>query len=267
MESIYKQVSGLENEGKGGVLCTIIHSRGSTPRHAGSKMLIFPDGKISGSIGGGEIENRVIQEALSAYLDGKTRKLEYNMVNPAAGDPGICGGTVEVFVEPILPKPTLLIIGGGHVGRVTASLAKWLGFRVAVSDDRPEFCNKECIPDANEYYPFPMQELADKLEITPHTYIVVTTRGSNVDIEGMAPILDSPARYIGVIGSKRRWLTTRKGLLDKGVSEEKLAQVYSPMGLELAAETPEEIAISILAEVIMVRNGGTGNAMKFQAPK
>lgn len=264
MENIYQRAAQLETEGKGGVLCTIISSKGSTPRHAGSKMLVFPDGTFIGSVGGGEIENRVLQEAKAAYLDGRTRKLVYNMVNPAEGDPGICGGTVEVYVEPILPKPILVIIGGGHVGKVTASLGKWLGFRVVVSDDRPEFCNKEFIPDADEFYICPMAELVQKMEITPHTYIVLTTRGSDVDVEGLAPLLDSPTRYIGVIGSKRRWLTTCKGLLEKGVSKEKLDQVHSPIGLELGAETPEEIAVSILAEIIMVRNGGTGSAMKMK---
>jgi xanthine dehydrogenase accessory factor len=173
-------------------------------------MLVFPDGKSTGSVGGGEIESRVIQEALDAYLDGKPCTIDYKMVDPEAGDPGICGGSVEVYIEPILPKPVLLIIGGGHVGKVTASLAKWLGFRVVVSDDRSEFCSRQFVPDADEFYPVLMQELPEKFEITPHTYIVVTTRGSNIDIEGMAPILECPARYIGVIGSKRRWLATRK---------------------------------------------------------
>lgn len=262
MKSIYQQISELEREGKGGVLCTIVHSRGSTPRHAGSKMLVFPDGTITGTVGGGEIENRVIREALEAYLDGRTRRLEYNMVDPSSGDPGICGGTVEVYVEPILPKPLLVVIGGGHVGKVMASLAKWVGFRVAVSDDRPEFCTSEFIPDADEFYPLEMKNLAKALEITPHTFLVLTTRGSDVDVAGMASLLESPARYIGVIGSKRRWLTTRKGLLEQGVAAEKIDRVHSPIGLELAAETPEEIAVSIMAEIIMVRNGGTGKAMK-----
>lgn len=265
--SIYRKISALEAEGKGGILCTIVQSKGSTPRHAGSKMLVFPDGSFVGSVGGGEIESRVILEAQAAYLDGKTRKLEYNMVDPSVGDPGICGGTVEVFVEPILPKPTLLIIGGGHVGKVTASLAKWLGFRVVVSDDRIEFCNKEFIPDADEFLPIPMAEIPDQLEVNPHTYIVLTTRGSNVDVEGLSPLLLTNARYIGVIGSKRRWITTRKGLMEKGVTEESLNRVYSPIGLELAAETPEEIAVSIMAEVIMIRNGGTGRVMKFNTGK
>jgi xanthine dehydrogenase accessory factor len=264
MVSIYQQVSELEQKGQGGVLCTIIQSRGSTPRHAGSKMLVFPNGTFVGSVGGGEIESRVISEALAAYIDGVTRKLEYNMIDPSAGDPGVCGGTVEVYVEPILPKPRLVIIGCGHVGKVTANLAKWLGFKVAVSDDRPEYCNQEFIPEADEFYPVKMEDLPNAMEITPHTYIVITTRGSNVDVDGMAPLFESTAKYIGVIGSKRRWVTTRKGLLDKGVSEEKLNRVFSPIGLELGAETPEEIAVSIMAEVIMVRNGGTGNIMRMK---
>lgn len=226
-------------------------------------MLVREDGSFIGSVGGGEVENRVRNEALASIEDGKVRRLKYSMVDPKAGDPGVCGGTLEVYVEPILPKPLLVVIGGGHVGKAIVTLAKFLDFRVAVSDDRPEFCTPEMTPDADEYYCVPMAQLPEKLKITPHTYLVLTTRGSNIDIEGMAPLLDSPARYIGVIGSKRRWITTRKALMAQGYPESRLNQVHSPIGLELKAETPEEIAVSIMAEIIMVRNGGTGVKMKM----
>jgi xanthine dehydrogenase accessory factor len=262
MESIYQILAELEQKGEGGVLCTIIRSRGSTPRHTGSKMLVFADGHFTGTVGGGEIENRVIQEAAAAYQDGRPRLLSYNMVNPQAGDPGVCGGTVEIYVEPVLPQPTLLIIGGGHVGKAVAHLAKWLNFRVLISDDRVEFCTPEFNPDADAYYPVSMADLAKQVRITPQTYIVLTTRGVSVDIQGLPALLDSPAAYIGVIGSIRRWMTTQKSLLESGISEEKLRRVVSPIGLELNAETPEEIAVSILAEIIMLRNGGSGNRMQ-----
>jgi len=244
-------------------LCTIIESNGSTPRHEGSKMLIYEDGRFIGSVGGGEVENRVIAEAKEAMLDGKTRRLSYNMVDPQQGDPGVCGGTVEVYIEPILPQPTLVVVGGGHVGKAVAHLAKWLGFRVAVNDDRPEFCTPEANPDADEFYPVPMSELPAHLKINSQTYLVLTTRGMLVDVPGLPPLLDTRAAYIGLIGSRRRWTMTRKALLEAGVPEEKLNRVNSPIGLELNAETPEEIAVSILAEIIALRNGGTGKRMKM----
>ena len=150
------------------------------------------------------------------------------------------------------------------MGKAVAHLARWTGFRVAVADDRPEFCTPEANPDAQAFYPLPMVALPQALNITSQTYIVLTTRGTDVDIVGLPGLLDTKAAYIGVIGSRRRWTMTRKALLAAGVAEEKLSRVHSPIGLELNAETPEEIAVSILAEIIKIRNGGSGLSMKME---
>jgi len=259
---LYQALAELETKGGRAALCTVIASSGSTPRHVGSKMLVYPDGRILGSVGGGELENRVIQAALQALQDGKTRRLEYSMAAPEQGDVGVCGGQVEVFVEPILPPATLVVIGGGHVGKAVAHLAKWLGFRVAVSDDRTEFCTPEANPDADAFYPIPMEELPKQLEITPQTYLVLTTRGTDVDSTGLPALLETPASYIGVIGSRRRWAITVKALQAQGVPEGSIARVRSPIGLGIGAETPEEIAVSILAEILMLRGEGSGKPMK-----
>ena len=201
-------------------------------------------------------------DILGASLkDGAPRMLPYSMVDPQRGDPGVCGGQLEVFVEPILPSALLLLIGGGHVGKAVAHLAHWLGFRVAVSDDRPAFCTPEAIPDADVYYPISLAELPGQMEINSWTYIVLTTRGSDVDVEGLPALLEMPAAYIGVIGSRRRWEMTRKQLINSGVDEQALKRVHSPIGLELNAETPEEIAVSIMAEILMLRDGGDGQQM------
>ncbi len=259
--SIYRALADLELHNQAGALCTIVRSRGSTPRHTGSKMLVYWDGSFIGTVGGGELENRVIREAKEALRDAAPRTLEYSMTDPARGDPGVCGGQVEVFVEPILPRPTLVVIGSGHVGKAVAHLAHWLDFRVVVSDDRPDFCTPEAVPGGDAYIMSSMAELPSQMEITPWTYLVLTTRGANVDMQGLPALLDSPAAYIGVIGSQRRWATTRKHLLGQGIPPEKLERVRSPIGLELNAETPEEIAVSILAEIIMLRQGGSGQVM------
>lgn len=259
--SIYQALAELEANNEAGALCTIVLSQGSTPRHVSSKMIVYPDGHISGTIGGGEMEERVRAEALQAIRDGQPRLLNYQMADPARGDPGVCGGQLEVFVEPILPKPTIVVIGSGHVGKAVAHLAHWLNFQVVVNDDRPEYCNPEAVPGGDAYYPVPMAELPQHLKITPWTYLILTTRGVMVDVPGLPPLLDSSAAYIGIIGSKRRWATTRKKLLESGVPEVKLDRVRSPIGLELNAETPEEIAVSILAEIIMLRQGGDGRVM------
>jgi xanthine dehydrogenase accessory factor len=261
-QSIYQALSELEKNNESAALCTVVKSEGSTPRHVGSKMLVYPDGKFIGTVGGGDLEHRVLDEAWMAISDGQPRTLKYSMVDPSRGDPGVCGGTVEVFVEPILPPAVVVVIGAGHVGKAVVHLAKWLGFRVVVSDDRAEFCTPESVPGADAYYPVEMGKLAERLKVTRQTYLVVTSRGSNIDAKGLPSLLESDAAYIGVIGSKRRWLTTVKALKEQGVSDELIAKVHSPIGLELNAETPEEIAVSIMAEILMLREKGTGKMMK-----
>jgi xanthine dehydrogenase accessory factor len=262
MKTVFQALAELERDNRAGALCMVVRSKGSTPRHTGSKMLVYQDGSIVGTVGGGEMENRVIREALAAVQEGRPRLLEYSMADPERGDPGVCGGQVEVYVEPLLPKPTLVVIGSGHVGKAVVHLAKWLDFFVVVSDDRPNFATPELAPGADLYLPCTLAELPAQLEITPWTYLVLTTRGVNVDIQGLPALLDSPAAYIGVIGSQRRWATARKHMLEMGVMEEKFSQVHSPIGLELNAETPEEIAVSILAEILMLRNNASGKPMK-----
>lgn len=255
MMTLYQEIVEIEENNELGALCTIIQSKGSTPRHTTSKMLVYPDGHIVGTVGGGEVENRVIKEALQAMQDKCSRLLAYNMSNPERGDPGVCGGQLEIYVEPLLPKPVLVVVGVGHVGKAVAHLAKWLDFIVVVSDDRPEFCNPKAVPEADEFYPVPLEELASKLTISPWTYIVLTTRGMNVDVKGLPSLLESEAGYIGVIGSKRRWATTKKQLQAVGISSEVINRVHSPIGLEIHAETPEEIAVSIMAEIIQFHQG------------
>jgi xanthine dehydrogenase accessory factor len=260
--TIYQHIAQLEVQGVPFALCTVVHSQGSTPRSAGSKMLVLADGQIIDTIGGGDMENRVIAAALEALRDGQTKTLSYNFADPARGDPGVCGGQVEVYVEPNLPPPVLVVVGAGHVGKAVVYLARWLGFRVVVSDDRPGFNTPEDVPGADDYHTGPLSDLASFMKITPWTYLVLTTRGVNVDVEGLPVLLDTPAAYIGVIGSRRRWAVARKQMLEMNVAQEKLDRVHSPMGLELNAETPEEIAVSIMAEIIMLRRGGDGQQMK-----
>ena len=253
--SIWKSIAEIEENQEAGVLCTIVRSQGSTPRHSGSKMLVKSDGTIIGSVGGGELENRTITAALEIISNGKPGWLEYSLNDPAQGDPGLCGGQVEIYMEPIIPKSTLVIVGAGHVGQAVAHLAQWLDFRIVVSDDRPEFCNPETVPNADEYFPVPLEELSENMKITPWTYVVMTTRSVDVDVPGLPGLLDSPAAYIGVIGSRRRWETTRKQLISVGEDPEKIERVRSPMGIKINAETPEEIAVSIMAEIIQIRHG------------
>jgi len=260
--SLYEELSELERRGASGVLCTVIRTRGSSPRHAGSKMLVYPDGSISGTIGGGEMESRVIRDALDALSRNEATILSYTLQDPGAGDPGVCGGEVEIFLESLTANATLLVIGAGHVGRSLVHLGKWLGFRVVVSDDRPDYCKPEAIPGADDYLCVPVAHLRERFHFDANTYIVMPTRGLPVDVAGLPHLLDMPHAYLGVIGSRRRWEIAVKKLMEQGVSQHELERVHAPMGLELNAETPEEIALSVLAEIVMLRNGGDGLTMK-----
>lgn len=258
---LYARLAELEATGGRAVLVTVIRAQGSVPRHAGSKMLVLADGSLVGTIGGGDMEHRVAEEALLALEAGELRVRQYAFRDPAQGDVGVCGGEIEVLMEPIQPKPTLLIIGAGHVGTAVAHLGKWLGFQVIVADDRPEFADPQSQPQADRVIHAAMQDLPGEVDIGPQTYILLTTRGVDLDVQGLPVLLATPAAYIGVIGSRRRWETSAEQLRAAGVSEALLKRVTSPMGLELNAETPEEIAVSMLAQIIMLRRGGTGEAM------
>jgi xanthine dehydrogenase accessory factor len=259
--SLFEELAEIERTGQAAALATVVRARGAVPRHAGSKMLVHADGRLLGTVGGGEMEERVRRAALQSLADGTPQLLHYAFQDPAQGDPGVCGGEVDVFVEPVGRRPTIIVVGGGHVGQAVLHLARWLGFRTVVCDDRPEFASAEAATEADQAVACPMGELADRLGITPDTYLVLTTRGVPLDVEALPALLASPAAYIGVIGSRKRWETTAQELRARGVSPEALARVTSPMGLELKAETPEEIAVSILAQIIQRRRGGTGESM------
>jgi xanthine dehydrogenase accessory factor len=258
---IFEKIFELQKLGEPVVLCTIVSSQGSTPRNLGSKMLVYQDGGILGSVGGGEMESRVIEEALASLENGKARLVSYALADPARGDPGLCGGTVEVFVEPMMPTPTILVVGGGHVGRAVVWLARFLDFRVVLADDREEFCTEDAVPGADAYLPGGLEDLSKRMTISPYTYAVLTTRNVKVDLAVLPGLLAAEPGFVGVIGSRRRWKITRAGLLESGVPASQVDRVISPVGLELNAETPEEIAVSILSEIIMLRRGGDGRRM------
>lgn len=259
-EFLQELLSAQEN-GEAVVLATVVRAQGSVPRVAGAKMLVYEDGRIDGTVGGGEMEARVMEEAQTALKEGQPRILNYSLVNPERGDPGVCGGEVDIYLEPYLPPATVFVVGAGHVGRAVADLAHWLGYRVVVNDDREELATPKNVPNGDVYLPGSIEDALEQHKITRNTFIVLLTRNVMVDQEILPKLVDTPAPYVGVIGSKRRWQTTVKLLKELGLDEEQLDRFHSPVGLELNAETPEEIAVSIMAEIIMLSRGGTGERM------
>jgi xanthine dehydrogenase accessory factor len=261
MSDVLEALAGLSKSGNAAALCTIIHTTGSTPRNAGSKMLVFSNGKIVGTIGGGEVENRIIQEALDAVQSGEPRTSTFNLVDPEEGDPGICGGTMQIFIDPLNQAQDLVVVGGGHVGKAVVFLAKWLGFRVVLTDDREDYCSPTAVPGADEYIHCNLEDLPSRHEFSARTAVVMATRNNQVDIHGLPELLSTPAGYIGVVSSRRRWKITEEQLIKFGVKKKELSRIHAPIGLDIHAETPEEIAISILAEIYQTFRGGSGEEL------
>ena len=261
--SLLSQLAGAVDGGVAVASATVVDTSRSVPRRAGAKMLVFRDGSISGTVGGGEMEARVVDEAVAALTDGRCRLLSYRLVDPGRGDPGVCGGDVQIFVEPHMPKPTVIVMGYGHVGRAVAQLAGWLGFRVVASDDRPMATGDspdsevpgsdwgDGVPD--ELIIGTVDKLLQGRTFDQDVSVVLVTRNVDVDAAALPALLATDAGYVGVMGSERRWATTRARLEAEGIDPAALDRVHAPIGIEVGAETPEEIALSIMAEVIAHR--------------
>jgi xanthine dehydrogenase accessory factor len=266
--SLYSKLSELELTGKKAILCIVTNTRGSTPRHSGSKMIVYPDGTIDGTVGGGEIEALCIEESIKLLNDGSTKILNYKLVNPELGDPGVCGGEVDIYLEVIGKKQTLLIVGAGHVGQKLAFLSKWLGFTTDFIEDREELSNKESSVNGISFYSTIEEYLSSKQNFSSkNLFVVLTTRSLEIDVKILPKILEVNPAYIGVIGSKKRWLKTTELLAKSGIVDSEIQKIFSPIGLDLKSETPEEIALSIMAEIMIVKNNATGKNMKYYRRK
>ena len=241
------------DDGAAVVLATVVDTHRSVPRHAGAKMLVRSDGTQLGTIGGGEMEARVRDAAPDVLATGRPTRLDFDLVDPGRGDPGVCGGSITVHLEPFMPPPHLVVIGCGHVGVAVVELADWLGYRVTAIDDREDVVDPDRLGGAERVLAGPLAESLAQAGIDDRTHVVLVTRNVQVDSEVLPAVLESPARSVGVMGSARRWATTRARLAELGVDEQQLDRVTSPGGLDIAAETPAEIALSIMTEIVAER--------------
>ena len=232
------------------VLATVVATSRSVPRRAGAKMLIYGDGRLLGTVGGGEMESRVIAAARTCLDTGRTDLLNYSLLEPERGDPGVCGGDATIYLEPYMPAPTVLVIGCGHVGAAVIDLAHWLGYRTIGVDDRADRIDEAVVPNADHRFAGTVEEFLAANELTADTAAVLVTRDVDVDVDAIPRLLERPLGYLGVMGSERRWMATRRRLVDGGVAPDALDGIRVPIGLEIAAETVEEIAVAIMAEVI-----------------
>jgi xanthine dehydrogenase accessory factor len=255
---ILEEVVRLRREGQRGALATIVHTNGSIPSFESSRMLVREDGSIAGTVGGGCVEADVWAAAREVMRTEAPRKMVFNLNSDASYDNGlICGGTLEIFVEPILPQPVLYIFGGGHVSMALAAAAHAAGFAIGVIDDREQFANAQRFPMASELFTS-YEDAFARIRPGAASYLVIVTRGHRDDMRCLAWAARTQARYIGMIGSKRKVLSVYKALEKEGFSAAELERIHAPVGLDIGALTPEEIAVSIVAELIAVRRNAAG---------
>ena len=261
-EEIFRQANEFIAKGETFAIATIVGTEGSTPRKPGAKMIVLGDGSTFGTIGGDCVESGTVAEALEAIKEGKSRTVSMVLEEEELGGVGMkCGGKAEVYIEVITPTPKLLILGCGHIGAQIAKLGQGVGFLVTVIDPSAK---EENFPKSVEVIPEFVDKGISKVAITPQTYIVSAT-GHKYDEAALKAVIDSEAVYIGMVGSRRKVATVYRNLLDEGVPEEKLKRVHAPIGLDIGAETPEEIAVSIIAEIVKARKKpeASGESLKI----
>jgi xanthine dehydrogenase accessory factor len=265
---LFEEIVRLRRAGKRAALATIVHTNGSIPSYESSRMLVREDGTMAGTVGGGCVEAEVWAAAKEVIRTEAPRKMTFNLNHEASYDNGlICGGTLEIFVEPILPQPMLYIFGGGHISIALARAAHAAGFAIGVADDRETFANAERFPMAQEIYTS-WEDAFAKIHPGASTYMVIVTRGHKDDMNVLRWAVGTEPRYIGMIGSKRKAIGVYKALEKEGIPAEKFDRVFAPVGLEIGAMTPDEIAVSIAAELIAIRRRVSGlphKSLKLEA--
>jgi len=260
--NVYEAIAELLRNGRRGALITIVETVGSTPRKAGAKMLLTDEGKLVGTVGGGCVEADLVAYARRVMSEGTPATVDVDLTAKTQEENDmLCGGKMKAFIEPIVADEKLVILGAGHISQALHDLA--LDLRIAVTDDRPQFANAERFPRAAQILAEPFEQQFEHQMIDAATYIVIATRGHSWDEFCMEQALRTPARYIGLIGSRTKVMLFRKNLREKGFSDEELARVVCPAGLDIGAETPEEIALSILAQIVCVRRRGSLHAGDF----
>ena len=251
---IFDEIVRLRRQGQKCALATIVQVNGSIPSYESAKLLVREDGSMTGTIGGGCVEAEVWTAAREVIETEQPKHLTFSLGQDAAYDNGlICGGQLNVFVEPIIPQPRAFIFGAGHISKSLSKVATLAGFATVIVDDREQFANRERFPEADEVHAGEYEEVFPRLEVNSSSYLVIVTRGHRDDMRVLKWAMSTPARYISMIGSKRKVLGVMKELEKEGLRREEFDRLHAPMGLEIGAISPEEIAIAVVAEMIAVR--------------
>lgn len=251
---VYEELAATRRTGRKAALATIVNVEGSIPSFRSAKMLVREDGSIVGTIGGGCTEAEVWQAAKDVIESETPQMLDFNLGQDAAYDEGlICGGRLKVYVEPILPQPGAILFGGGHISKSLSKIATQAGFRTVVVDNREAYANAERFPEAVATYAEEYEDAFELLAVNPASYLIIVTRGHRDDMRVLRWAVDQDVRYIGMIGSRRKTTEVVKSLLEEGVSLDALRRIHAPMGLDIGASLPEEIAVAVVAEMVYQR--------------
>ena len=251
---LYDEIVRLRGLGQKCAVATIVQVNGSIPSFESAKILVREDGSFMGTVGGGCVEAEVWNAAREVIETEKPRHLSFSLGQDAAYDEGlICGGQLNIFVEPVIPQPRAFIFGGGHVSKGISKIATLAGFSTSIIDNREAFANQERFPEAEATYAEEYEDVFPKLPVNSSSYLIIVTRGHRDDMRVLRWAVNTPAKYIAMIGSKRKTISVVHELEKEGIPREAFDKVFAPMGLEIGAELPEEIAISVVAEMIAVR--------------
>ncbi|NOZ60451.1 MAG: hypothetical protein GXO74_02110 [Calditrichaeota bacterium] len=251
MEINHERIADWKKKNIPFCIVTVVDSKGATPRKSGAKAIVFADGASEGTVGGGAIEVQAFREAVQVLRSGKPVLKEYLLDQLETGKM-ICGGKMTIFYEPVLPEKRLTIFGGGHVGRAIANVANEAGWKIRVVDEREEIVDKDFFPENCELICAQFQNYLEKVEISANDWLVIVTPRHSKDELVLEKVISSPARYIGAMGSPKKIREMRQNLIKKGISEKLIEKVHAPIGLNIGTETPGEIAVAIVAEMLAV---------------
>ena len=255
-EDVFKAVGEALERGEPAALVTIIRTEGSTPQRVGAKMLVFADGRTVGTIGGGCYENDAFWKARTSLDTRKPLVARYELADDIAEESGlICGGQMDVYIEPIELAPHLYLVGAGHVAYHLAIAAAPVGFKIHVLDDREKFANAERFPAAEEVVVDVIPEWLERVTFPANAYVVILTRGHRYDLDALRALAQRDLRYLGLIGSRAKVARLYAALGEESIPLERLRNVHAPVGLDIGAVSPQEIAVSILAELVAVKHG------------
>jgi xanthine dehydrogenase accessory factor len=259
---LYAEIARMHRDGVTGVVATVVAVGGSTPRSAGAKMIVYADGRTLGTVGGGAVESEIIERARSMAGSRDPALLSFDLGPDLSM---ACGGRMDVFLEPISAGARVVVIGGGHCGQAVAAVARQAGFRVSVVDDRADMVSAERFPGAERRLVGGTEVLGD-LGLDGDSFVVIVTRGHRFDKDWLKVVLPLRPRYVGMIGSEEKVRAAFEDLAREGVAASDLEAVHAPIGLDIGAETPDEIAVSVVAELVAVRHGLRDTVMLRDKP-